>query len=138
MILRHRDSGTSSWHWRSVWRRMMTLLANARGAERMAFESSTHIVWRDRFGVGHAQAVSQDISETGMAIRCTDPIPSTAKVCIRSEKLGGTQWGSVRYCIGDHTGYIIGLQFESVNTPRVGERRSEDKELDLATDGMTW
>ena len=118
-----------SW-WRGILERL-----DCRGSERITHHAVAQVFWRDRFGDGLANAVSVNVSASGIAVKCSEPVPLKMPVNIRIGSKSLVK-GVVRYCARQDNGYLVGLELRDVTLLNVSRRRSA--EIDLATEGMTW
>ena len=118
----------TSW-WRGIFKRL-----DCRGSERVAHHAAVQVFWRDRFGDGITNAVSLNVSASGIAIKCSEPIPLKMRVNVRMGSKGVSK-GVVRYCAPQDDGYLVGLELKDVPLLNISRRRSA---IDMATEGMTW
>ena len=79
---------------------------------RQPFEADVRIFWQDGRGVtNHASGRCVNVSEAGMAIEVTEPLPLRTYVHfeIARPRFGGT--ASVRYCQRRGLKSLVGLEF---------------------------
>jgi hypothetical protein len=111
------------------------LLANRRVFDRVPVDHEVMITWRDRNGEGLTKGVCQDISPAGIGIRSPEPIPVRTTVRLRIGQDIAVVPAVVLRQMQDKSTFVIGMEF--TNKAEHYQPRNE-RELDLATDGMTW
>jgi len=69
------------------------------------------IVWADELGRKQKEvATLEDISSGGACVQLERPIPVGTPISILYPN--GRYYGRIRYCIFQHTGYFLGVQFD--------------------------
>ncbi len=87
-----------STHWNRAW-------------DRNLCAELINIFWADDAGAQQQQLASlEDISPGGACIQVEQPIPIDTPISIMYPD--GKYRGRVRYCIFQHTGYFLGIQFD--------------------------
>lgn len=85
-----------------------------RSKRRSAISGTLQMVWDDGSGSGRViRAVLQNISETGMQLRCSEKVPVRASVVCNDSTSHISGRGIVRYCNFSKGGYLIGVEFSS-------------------------
>ena len=69
-------------------------------------------------------AMSRDISDGGMGLRCRQPVPVMALVCITLDETQETVYGRVRHCTGSLGGFLVGVEFVFGGASAAARRRS--------------
>jgi hypothetical protein len=70
------------------------------------------ISWRLEDHSRHSEwATLEDISSSGACVKLDDTIPPETPVFLRFPK--GSCNARVKYCVADHGGYLVGVEFES-------------------------
>jgi hypothetical protein len=82
-----------------------------RSSERSLCADLLKIVWIDESGSKQKElAALEDISRGGACIQVEHPIPMDTPISILYPD--GRYHGRVRYCVFQHTGYFVGIEFD--------------------------
>ncbi len=83
-----------------------------RGEERSLCADLIKIVWTDSSGQKQKEfAALEDISRGGACLQLEHPIPVNTTISILYPD--GRYYGRISYCIFQHTGYFLGVEFET-------------------------
>ncbi len=84
---------------------------NIRRHRRILYPGPVRLSWQDARGVAcYALGKSLDVSEGGLRIECTEPIPSAAVVSLRAERLQISGSATVKHIVRRGAKYILGLE----------------------------
>jgi len=91
-----------------------TRKTNSRRRVRYAANGTVSIGWEDGAGTERTSTAKLiNVSEAGLQLQLTEPIPVHAQVYCNSPKLRISGSGSVRYCLFSRGKYLIGLEFSN-------------------------
>src|ERR1700687_4349177 len=82
--------------------------------DRTEVRAIVQIMWKDRSGNDKfTNAHTIDVSESGMRIEVTEPLPERSYVVVRVAKLTLHGAASVRSCVRKGIKYVAGLEFSA-------------------------
>ena len=87
---------------------------NMRRHGRTEVRALVQLMWKDRDGnEKFTNALSLDVSESGMRAEVPEPVPERSYVVIRADTLALHGSASVRSCSRKGTKYVVGLEFSA-------------------------
>jgi PilZ domain len=87
--------------------------------QRSACSGVVRISWEDSHGiVKYAQAKCLDVSDEGLKIETTQPIPVFSTLSLRADFISLSGSARVRHCAARECKYILGLNLSQPNAPK--------------------
>jgi len=98
------------------WKEALPGRKRNRTSRRFACGGAVRIWWEDKYGFSTVQGMCLDISDGGLAVGSSEPLPRHTHVHVQLQSSGAIKHAALKYCLQRGEAFFSGLEFINQET----------------------